>query len=416
MLRQRPAGLLMAALLASALAGTASAAELIVNHGWSSPAEVAALNVLRAGLEAKGHAWVDYAIPHDTGADVGLVNLITGGNPPDVFVEAAPDIYRDLKKMNLAFPLTDFFEEQDITQYFPAAVVQAITVDGEIMKIPTAVHIDGMVYYNIEVALKAGVDPTKWTSLEEMFADFPKIRDAGFVPLAMGGQNWQVGYLTHTLVAAIGGDTIFPRIYTPEPDVTAFDTPEFAKVLEWVRRWQQEADEGMPNRDWNVATNMVITGQALMQIHGDWMKGEWRAAGKEAGKDFGCVNIPGTKGLSTTVDAFGLTGGLPDDKKQAQLDFASVVVDAKVAADFATAKGSTPVRLDVDPASLDICSQAVLETLKQPELGFVTPHNLSDPDWISSIWNVMFNYWSDPEMTNEQVIEELKSEHDAIFG
>ena len=49
----------------------------------------------------------------------------------------------------------------------------------------------------------------------------------------------------------------------------------------------QQVDPGSQNRAWNDTTNLVITGKALMQIHGDWMKGEWRNAGKVAGKDFG---------------------------------------------------------------------------------------------------------------------------------
>ena len=39
-----------AALLLSTSAG--SAADLVIYHGWSSPAEVAALNILKSGLEA----------------------------------------------------------------------------------------------------------------------------------------------------------------------------------------------------------------------------------------------------------------------------------------------------------------------------------------------------------------------------
>lgn len=395
---------------------TASAEELVIYHGWSSPAEVGALNQIREAFEAKGHTWIDLALPHDTGADVGLVNLITGGNPPNIFVEANPGVYRDLNKLGLGQPLDDFFAERDVTQHFPPAVLQAITVDGQIMKIPTAVHIDGMVYYNMDVAKKAGVDPAAWTDLEDMFADFDKITEAGFIPLAVGGQKWQVGYLTHTLAAALHGDALFPKIYAWEPDPAALDSDEMRDVLKWLRRWQQASDKGMPNRDWNVTTNMVITGQALMQIHGDWMKGEWRTAGKEAGVDYGCINIPGTKGLSTTVDAFGVLGGVGGETLAAELEFAATVVDPVVSSNFAAIKGSSPVRLDVDMAALDMCSRAVIETLKDPSKGFVTPHNLADADWIDAIWNVMFNYWSDESMTADQAIEDLKNEYDAIFG
>ena len=47
------------------------------------------------------------------------------------------------------------------------------------------------------------------------------------------------------------------------------------------------------NRPWNETTNTVIAGQALFHIMGDWMKGEWLAAGKVPGVDFGCEVIPG---------------------------------------------------------------------------------------------------------------------------
>ena len=35
-----------------------------------------------------------------------------------------------------------------------------------------------------------------------------------------------------------------------------------------------------------------------MQIMGDWMKGEWLAAGKKPGVDFGCEIIPGKNHFS----------------------------------------------------------------------------------------------------------------------
>lgn len=394
----------------------AMAEELVIRHGWSAEAEVAALTVIKEAFEARGHTWIDLALPHDTGADVGLINLITGGNPPNVFMESNPGVYRDLMQMGLGQPLTEFFAGQDITNHFPAAVREAITVDGEIMKVPVAVHIDGMVYYNMEVAEAAGVDPEAWTDMEDMFADFDQIREAGYIPLAIGGQGWQIGYLTHTLAAALYGDALFPKLYGPEPDRAALDSEEMRGLLEWLRRWQEAADEGSPNRDWNVTTNMVITGQALMQIHGDWMKGEWRGAGREAGVDFGCINIPGTQGLSVTVDAWGILGGVDEATLAAEYDFAATVVDPAVSAEFAAIKGSSPVRMDVNMDDLDVCSQNVMNAISTPGLGFVTPHNTADGDWINSIWNVMFTYWSDPSMTPDQVIEELQFEYDAIFG
>ena len=63
-MRIKPLAVLAAALMIGA-APLANAEELIVYHGWSSKAEVAALNVLQGGLNDKGHTWKDLAIPHN---------------------------------------------------------------------------------------------------------------------------------------------------------------------------------------------------------------------------------------------------------------------------------------------------------------------------------------------------------------
>ena len=406
---------LLAALLGSTAAAGAMAEDVIVFHNWSSGPEVAALNVLKTHFEEKGHTWTDVAIPHDTGSNVSLINLVTGGNPPNVFLESSPGFYRDLAGLGMARPLTEFYEEEGYLEHLPEAAVQSITVDGEIMKIPTALHIDGMVYYNMDVAEAAGVDPTAWTSLDQMFADFEKVSAAGYNPLAIGGEQWQVGYLAHALAATLGGPEFFTSLYGETPDPAALDTPEMREVLDWLRRVQQATDEGSVNRTWNETTNTVITGEALMQIHGDWMKGEWLAAGKVPGEDFGCIEIPGAEAVVVTVDSWGALGGQSPELDAAELDFARVVLDPAVQAEFAAAKGSTPTRLDAQ-GEVDVCSQYVLGVLEDSARQVPSPHSTVDADWMSSMWDVFFTYWSDPEMTADEAIEQLKENYDTILG
>ena len=399
-----------------ALMGTgAQAEELVIFHNWSSPAEVGALGVLKSALEAGGDTWTDIAIPHDTGSNVSLMSLVTGGTPPNVFLEASPGFYRDLTGLGLGLPLTQMFNDAGITAQYPEAVVKSITVDGEIMKIPTAIHIDGMIYYNLAVAQAAGVDPTAWKSFDEMFADFDKIRAAGYIPIAVGAQAWQVGYLTHALAAALEGPEFYNKIYSETVDPAALDSAEMRDLLTWLRKFQSVADPGSVNRDWNVTTNMVITGQALMQLHGDWMKGEWRAAGKAAGVDFGCVTPPGAKALSVTVDSWGLLGGQSEEKTAAELRFAAIVADPVVQADFAAIKGSTPTRLDAPQDKLDLCSHNVLTALADPAIQVQNPNSMVDADWMSSLWDVYFAYWSDPSMSVDDAIAKMKENYDTIL-
>jgi len=410
---------LTAALMISAGATAALAdTNLVIYHSWSTPSEMAALDVLKGKLKSQGIGWTEIAIPHDTGANVSLTNMVTGGNPPDVFMNSDPGIIRDLEKQGLTMDLTKFFADNGVTPHFPEAVVRSITVDGKIMKIPTGIHIDGMVYWNMDVAKKAGVDPTKWTSLDDMWADLPKVKAAGYIPLAIGSDAFQVGYLTHALIAAISGTDVYNRFYGPKVDPTVFDDPKLKQAIDWVRKFSQQVDPGSQNRAWNDTTNLVITGKALMQIHGDWMKGEWRAAGKTVGKDFGCENIPGTQAVSVTVDSWGLLDGpqVSPDVKKAELQFALDDTDKTVTAEFAAKKGSTPVRTDVDPASLDACNKVVLDTLAKPNMSVESPYNIADSDWVRSVWDVMFKFWGDPNETSDQAISDLKDQYDQVFN
>ena len=410
--------ILGAALMLSAMPTSGLATDLIINHGWTSPAEVAALNVFRREFEAKGHHWIDYAIPHNQGVSVSLMNLITGGNPPNVWINSNPDVYREIFGAGYGGDLTEFYAAGDYKAHLPAVAANTIAVDGKDVMIPIAIHVDGMLYYNMDVASKAGVDPHDWKSLDEMYADFPKIREAGFEPLAIGGQEWQIGYLFHALAAATGGPEFYNKVWTGAPDPAVFDSAEMHTALETLRRFQQETDAGSPNRDWNVTTNTVITGKALMQIHGDWMKGEWKAAGKEAGKDFGCTNIPGTKAISVTVDNFGVLGGasVSPETWQAELDFASIVLDPKVQAEFSVLKGSNPTRTDVPRDVLDICSQLVLDALSDTSKQVANTHLVATDDWRTSIDTVVFSFWSDPSQDVETAIDGIKDAYDAIYG
>ena len=44
------------------------------------------------------------------------------------------------------------------------------------------------------------------------------------------------------------------------------------------------------------------------------------------------------------------------------------------------------------------------------------PHNTADADWQNSIWDVVFNFWSDPDMTIDDAIAQMKENYDTILG
>lgn len=417
------AGLGMALALTTAPVTTAVAAELTLFHSWSNESEIAALNVFVNALKAKGHTIRELAVPHEqSGAGGPIVSLVIAGTPPNIFLTGNADIYRDIRDRGYGQTVGEIFDASGATAAFAPPVREAIKVDGEVRKIPTGIHIDGIIYYNMKVAEEAGVDPTSWESAADMWGDMEKVQEAGFNFMAMGGNSFQSGYLFHALMAGIAGPEVYEKFYRigPDgsPDPSVFEEQGLRDAIEFFRQITDQADDGWVNRQWNESTNTVISGQTLMHLHGDWMKGQWKASGKVLGEDYNCINLPGTRALSVTVDAMGILGGdsVSPEQLAAEFDMAEIVTDPVRNAEFASFKGSTPVRVDAPTEKLDACNQLVLSSLQRENYWVLNPFYISDSDWINSIWNTMFTFQGDTSMTTDDAIEMLKGEFDAIFG
>ena len=400
----------------------AQAADLTMFHSWSNESEISALNVFVNALKEKGHTIKELAIPHEqSGAGGPIVALVIAGTPPNIFLTGNADVFRDIRKRGLGQTVGEHFDKIGATEKFPPAVREAIKVDGEVLKIPSGIHIDGMIYYNVKVAKAAGVDPNSWTSVDAMFADMEKVKAAGYNFMAMGGNTFQAGYLFHALMAGIAGPDVYNKFYRVDaggkPDVTVFDEKGLRDAIEAFRKITAQADEGWTNRQWNESTNTVIAGKTLMHFHGDWMKGQWKASKKVLGEDYSCINLPGTKALSVTVDAMGILGGTAVSPEQlaAEFDLASIAVDPVKNAEFASFKGSTPVRTDAPVDKLDACNKLVLDSLAKDNFWVLNPFYISDSDWINSVWNTMFTFQGDPSMTTVDAVAMLKSEYESIF-
>ena len=136
-----------------------------------------------------------------------------------------------------------------------------------------------------------------------------------------------------------------------------------------------QADEGWVNRAWNDTTNTVITGKALMQIHGDWMKGEWQRHKQGARRGLRLHQHPrhqGAVGDGRLPSAS--SAASPRTTLKAELDFAAIVVDPE---DQRRVRRRSRARarcaLDVPTDKLDACNKLVLEFAEEAGLQRAEP-------------------------------------------
>lgn len=170
------------ALPLSALAG-----EVEVLHWWTSGGEKRAADTLRRLVEEKGHTWKDFAVAGGGGeaAMTVLKTRAVSGNPPSAAQIKGPDI-QEWGELGLLANLDNVAEQGKWDELLPKQVAKVMQYDDSYVAVPVNVHRVNWLWINPEVFEKAGAKPPK--TLDEFWAAADKLKAAGFIPVAHGGQ------------------------------------------------------------------------------------------------------------------------------------------------------------------------------------------------------------------------------------
>jgi glucose/mannose transport system substrate-binding protein len=398
---------------ASLTLGIAHAGEVEVLHWWTSGGEAKAAAALKASLEKKGHTWKDFAVAGGGGdsAMTVLKSRVVSGNAPAAAQIKGPSIQEWAREGVLAnIDATAKAEKWD--ELLPKVIADGLKYKGNYVAAPVNVHRVNWLWANPEAFKKAGAKlPTTW---DEFFVAAEALKKAGVVPVAHGGQNWQ-DFTTFESVALGVGGADFYKMALVQLDPASLKSPTMAKVLETFKRVKGYTDKNAPGRDWNLATAMVIKGEAGMQLMGDWAKGEFVSAGKQAGKDFVCVAAPGTgKAFTYNIDSFALFALKDAGKQKAQQDLAATIMGAEFQEVFNLNKGSIPVRMGMKLDKFDDCAKtSATDFAATAKSGALVPsiaHGMAVPSAVEgAIKDVVSQFWNDDKMTVATAMDRLAS-------
>ncbi|MEX0628675.1 MAG: ABC transporter substrate-binding protein [Cucumibacter sp.] len=393
----------VAAGTASALMfGTAAfATDLEVTHWWTSGGEAAAVAEFAKALDASGDHWIDGAIAGSGGvARPIIISRIIGGDPMGATQLNHGLQAIELVEAGLMLDITDVAEAEgwrDIIH--PIGLLDACTIDGRIYCAPVNIHSWQWIWLSNKAYADAGVAvPANW---DEFVASAPALEAAGKIPLAMGQQPWQTGGAFSVLLVALGGVELWTAINVDHDEVAAAGA-DAAKVFEAFGD-ARALSAGSNVQDWNQATNLVITGQAGGQIMGDWARGEFSVANQVSGVDYTCLPGLGVQEiLDTGGDAFYFP--LNDDPEitAAQKRLAALLVSPSVQVAFNLAKGSLPIRGDIDMSTADDCMKKGLAILAA---GNILPAGtmVMPPDAAEQLNSLLVEFWNDTSITPAQV-------------
>ncbi|MFY8106597.1 MAG: ABC transporter substrate-binding protein [Elstera sp.] len=342
---------------------TLAAAEVEVLHFWTSGGEAKALKVLKDDLATRNVAWKDAPVAGGGGGNAKTVMLtrINSGNAPTAMLMLGQDII-DWSRARMLGNMNDTARAGGWDAVLPDAVKAFTKVDGIYVSVPTNIHRVNMVWANKAAFDKINAPiPQTW---EEFNALAGKFRAAGILPLAHGGQPWQDLTLFDSVALGVGGPEFYRKAFV-ERDSAALKGPVMVQIFTQLRALRGMVDPNFPGRDWNLASAMVMRGEAAMQIMGDWAKGEFTAAGKQPDQDYLCFPTPGSQGsFSYLVNSLSMFRQTNPDRTAGQVALAEAIMLPANQEAFNLAKGSIPARLDVPPTKFDRCAQQTMADFK----------------------------------------------------
>lgn len=377
------------------------AGEVEVLHWWTSGGEAKSVAVLKEMMEKDGHSWKDFAVAGGGGesAMTVLKTRAVSGNPPAAAQMKGHNI-QEWADLGFLTNLDDVAKQGDWDGILPKVVADTAKYEGHYVAVPVNVHRVNWLWANKAIFDKEGLKvPASW---DEFFKVGDKLKADGIIPLAHGGQPWQDATLFEAIALEKLGNADYNKAFV-ELDQDVLSGDKMVEAFTTFKKVRDYIDSNSPGRDWNVATSMVINGQAAMQVMGDWAKGEFSAANKQPGTDYTCSPTPGTADSFTfNVDSFAFFQIKDKENQKAQQDLAKTILSKPFQEVFNLNKGSIPVRLDMDMSKFDKCALDSMAAFKATaDTGGLVPsmaHGMSTTSYVQgAMFDVITNFFNDKD-------------------
>lgn len=292
-----------------------------------------------------------------------LKTRMLGGNPPDSFqVHAGQELIGTWVTANRMEDLTWLYEQEGWMDAFPDDLIDLLSTDEGIWSVPVTIHRSNVLWYIPDNLDKWDVEvPSSW---DEFLEIAPKLKEEGVVPLALG-TNWTVNHLWESVALAELGPEKWEDLW--EGDLS-FNSPEAVAVWEKLDKILNYVNEDYSSLSWQQATDMVVNGEAALNIMGDWAAGYMTTTLELKPKEgFGWAASPGTDGIFMLLsDSFGLPKGSPH--RENAIAWLKLMGSKAGSDTFNPLKGSISPRLDSDLSKYNEYSQSAASDFGENEL------------------------------------------------
>ena len=221
----------------------------------------------------------------------------------------------------LTYDLSDFAAANNWDHQFDAAAMELATLSGQLAGYPIAMNGLG-VYYNRQIFADLGLEAP--TTMDEFHEVVSTIAEAGITPISTAGTHgWHAMRFLEQLISHYAGPEQHYQLNT-----LAIDWEDNDAVISAFRTFGEYADNGyMPEGFVSMGpedlTILFFSGQAAMQIEGQWFDGVILGNDQDM-DDFGVFPFPSGEGnnrISGFVEMFQFNANLSQAEVEATVAF-----------------------------------------------------------------------------------------------
>lgn len=321
-----------------------------VYHWWTAGGEKDAIESVVDGFSS-AYANVrakSNAIPGGAGgAMVMKVKVLQqAGKSPETFQAHPGQEIEPYLNSSLLLNLNRVWDYAHIAERaLPGLEALCTASDGNKYIVPIGIHKSNVIFYNIHVFEKYGVEIPDhqnitwdefWTMLDQLAAAMPD----GEYPLDLGDRKgWPACQVFENIM--LGTD---PQIY--EDFINgSYNVEDITAVLATYARLMEYVAPDHSSRDWYETSGQVVAGTYAMQVMGAWMQPLMTSMDQVYGVDYGVFTFPGTENwFGMCVDGFVVSNDSAD--VEAGVRWAYSMSTPEVQASFSALKESISPYID----------------------------------------------------------------------
>lgn len=324
-------------------AAARSGAELL--HRMVGGDGEAAINALLEGFESR-HPGVSLEDVTDENLSLTVKSRILKESPPDVWVEWPGKNLMPYVEAGVLADASEIWTDADMEQAYLDGPRNAAAFDGAYRAVPLNIHRINNLFYNVEMAAQAGVDPSRVSSPRGFVEMLQQVKaETGRVGLLLPMKNpWTVLQLWETVLLGEHGHEVYQSVAN---GAAATHRGAIADALDILSEYAALATDDALYVSLTDANERFIDGESVFFHQGDWAAGAYTETdGFEYGSDWEHVPFPGTEGLyAMNMDA--VIASAMTDNADAVKSFLQYVGSADGQRRFNQKKGSIPPRTDV---------------------------------------------------------------------